>query len=406
MKKTKEKKGSSGGKDWEKRLSEKASKESSREKAGTGGLENKLSIRNRVFTFGGEKLGKKIKGAVVDFAYLNTYYGKKFSEDEQNIPKCFAISEDGEDMEPHENVTKPQNGTCEGCPKNEWGSGRGRGKACAERRRLAIIDENDLEDADSVAEAEWAMLELPPTSITNWSSFVAECTKKLNRPYYTVMVEIAFDADASYPIVTFSIEEKIKDKGVCEALEKLNEDGEIREMLMKPYDSTDDEDDEDDEDEDEDDKPRNKNKSKSKKSKSDKKSTKKRGSSEDDDEDDDEDDEDDKKSRKKRKSKKDDDDDDSDDEDSDDEDDEEDDEDDDEDDEGKKGKGIRGSKRRSKDDDDGDDDDDDEDEDDDDEDAKPKRKGKAKRRAKDEDDDEEDEEDSKTKRKKGSRFGK
>lgn len=418
------KKEKSKGKDWEKDLEKEASEDSAREKSGTGGLGNRLSIRNRRFTFGGENLGRTIKGVIVDFIYLRTFYGKKFDEDEPNIPRCFALSTDGEDVEPHENVDKPINPQCEDCPKNEWGSGKGRAKACQDRRRMGLIHEDDLDDVEN---ATIAILEIPVTSLKNWSKFVKECKDKLQRPVYGVLCELGFDEDESYPVVTFTVDSKIKDKETVDAIKELREP--LRDQLLTPYEesSNDDDDDEkpkkgkkgkkskdDDDDEGEDDKP----KRKKKKAKDDdeddddedddkpkrkgKKASKDDGDDdEDEDSDDDEDDEDEdedekpKKGKKKRKEK---DDDDEDDDDADDEDDEDDDEDDEEDDKGKKGKGVRGSKRRSKSDDDDDDDDDDEDEDDDDDDAGSGRKGKSSKGKEDKG--------GKAKRKKGSRFGK
>lgn len=405
----KEKEKGKKGKDWEKELEKEATDDSAREKSGTGGLGDRLSIRNRRFTFGGENLGRTIKGVIVDFVYLRTFYGKKFDEDEPNIPRCFALSADGEDIEPHENVDKPINPQCEDCPKNEWGSGKGRAKACQDRRRMGLIHEDDLDDIEN---ATIAILEIPVTSLKNWSKFVKECKDKLQRPVYGVLCELGFDEDESYPVVTFTVDSKIKDKETVDAIKELRDD--LRVKLMTPYDesSDDDEDDkkskskgkkgkkgkskdDDDDDEDEDEKPKKKGKSKKTKDEDDE-------DDEDDDEDEDEDDEDDddrrKNVKKKRKEKDDDDDEDDTDEDDDDEDDEEDDEDDEEDDKGKKGKSVRGSKRGTKDDDDDDDDDDDEDEDDDDEDAGSGRKGKSSKSKEDKG--------GKAKRKKGSRFGK
>lgn len=416
------KKEKSKGKDWEKDLEKEASEDSAREKSGTGGLGNRLSIRNRRFTFGGENLGRTIKGVIVDFVYLRTFYGKKFDEDEPNIPRCFALSTDGEDVEPHENVDKPINPQCEDCPKNEWGSGKGRAKACQDRRRMGLIHEDDLDDVEN---ATIAILEIPVTSLKNWSKFVKECKDKLQRPVYGVLCELGFDEDESYPVVTFTVDSKIKDKETVDAIKELREP--LREQLMTPYEESSDDDDEkpkkgkngkkskdDDDDEDEDDKPKRKKKKakdddeddddedddkpkrKGKKASKDDDDEDEDEDSDDDDEDDDDEDEKPKKGKKKRKEK--DDDDDEDDDDADDEDDEDDDEDDEEDDKGKKGKGVRGSKRRSKSDDDDDDDDDDEDEDDDDDDAGSGRKGKSSKGKEDKG--------GKAKRKKGSRFGK
>jgi hypothetical protein len=381
-------KGSSDA-DWEKELAKKASKNSAREKSRGGGARNKISIRKRRYTLGEEKFGREMKVVILDFVYLNTHYAGKFSEDKPNIPRCFALSEDGEDMVPHENVKKPINDECDGCPFNEWGSGKGRAKKCQGRRRLAVLHADDIETAEDVAEAEIAMVELPVTSIKHWGKYTKELDNEVHRPVHSVITLMGFDEDESYPVPTFELEEKITDKEVVDALEARIE--EARKMLMEPFDATgsdkdDDDEDEDEDDEDEDDDDDDRKSRRSKKSKSSKKSKYRRDKDEDDDDDDDEDDDDE-------------------DDDEDDEEDEEEDEDDDEDDEegdakrkrSGRGKAKRaGRKSRDADDDDDDDDEDDEDDDEADEDDDEDE---------DEDDGDEDDKPKKGKRK-GSRFSK
>lgn len=388
-------------KDWESKLAKEASTERAREKAKGGGLGNQISTAKKRFSFGGEVVGdnkgRTLRGVIVDFVYLRTYYGKKFVEGEGGIPRCFAMSEDGEDMEPHDNSPKKQAKACEGCPRAEWGSGAGRAQACSDRRRLAFLHEDDIADADTVAEANWGQLTLAPTSLKNWSKFLKECEEKLSRPTYAVIAELSFDEDQNYPVLVFEAAEKIKDKDVVEAIKARRE--ELREELLTPFEGASDDDDDEDDD---DDKPK-----KSKKTSKKVKSKPKKDEDEDDedeDDDDDDDDEDEKpaKKSKKRKQKDEDDDDEEDDEDDDDDDDEDDDEDDEDDapkSKKKGGKKLGKGKRKSSDDDDDDDDDDDEDDADD---RKSSSKKKGSKKAKDDDEDD----DKPAKKRKGSRFGK
>jgi len=353
---------------WEKDLAKEASRSSAREKSRGGGGGNKISIRKRRYTLGEEKLGREMKVVVLDFIYLNTLYKGKFREDKPNIPSCFALSEDGEDMAPHKNVKKPPNEECDGCPFNEWGSGKGRAKACQGRRRLALIHVDDIESAEDVAEAAIATIDLPVTSVqkkgkdNTWGAYVKTLDNEVHRPSYSVVTLMSFDEDEAYPVPTFELEEKIKDQEVVEALKERIE--EARKLLMEPFEGTGGKD-EDDEDEDDDDR-KSRRKSKSKK-------TKYRRDEEDDDGDDEEDDDDE-------------------DDDEDDEDDDEDDEDDEEDDEederrgkrsvrkggSKSGKDGRRSRSSSKSDEESDEDEDeDDDEDDEDEDDEPKSKKRS-----------------------------
>jgi hypothetical protein len=400
--------------DWEEELAKEANDEAAREKARAGGgMENRISIRNRKFSLGGELVdketkGKSFRGVIVDFAYLRTYYDTKYDEENPGPPTCFALSEDGEDMKPHKNSGEAQARACEKCPMSEPGSGGGKRQACAARRRLGIIHIDDMEDADAVAEATVAVMEIPVMSIRNWSKFVKACKSDHARPFYAVVCKFGFDGDADYPVVTFEPDEEIDDEDVVKALQERREA--VREMLMTPYEqaaasggkkkrkSKDDEDDDNDGDED-DKKRRSKDDADDDEDEDDKPTRKKRRSKDEDDDDEDEDDGD-KKSRrrsrdddedddeedekpKRRRGKKDEDEDDDEDDDDEDEDDADEEEDEKEDRKSRKSRGKAGKR-----------DDDDEDEDD-----KPARK---KRGSKDEDDDEEDE----PRRKRGSRFGK
>lgn len=70
-------------------------------------------------------------------------------------------------------------GECETCPLNEWGSGRqGRGKACNERRQLAILRPGQVLPT---------LLSLPPSSIKSWDQFKVASLNKRKRYYQRVV---------------------------------------------------------------------------------------------------------------------------------------------------------------------------------------------------------------------------
>lgn len=385
---------------WEKELAKKATKERAREKASSGGTQQ-LSIKGRRFTYGGENLGRELRGIIVDFTYLKSWYAKEYKEGKGDVPDCFAISTDGEDMVPHDNSADTQAKTCEKCPHNEWGSGKtARSKACSDRRRLGIIHIDDAGTAEDVSEANVVPLTMPPTSLRNWSKYVKELSDSVGRPVWSVVTKITFDQDSDWPKLVFEIEEKL-DKSIAKAVEARIE--EVREQLMEPF---------PEKEEDADDKPRKK---------------KPRDEEEDEDEYEEEDEKPAKKVKKKAKPV-------DDDEDEEDEDEEEDEDDDDTDDEDEGGRGRKGGKKSSKstkrkdEEDEEDDDEDSEDDEDDDEDDKPAKRrssktsggkfgGKSSKKSgkssRDEDEDEEedeeeeddeDEEDEKPAKKKKSRF--
>jgi len=63
------------------------------------------------------------------------YYGGTYVDGSNNAPICASAQGD----KPDPGVPEPQNPTCAGCPNNEWGSGQGKGKACKDHRRLAVL---------------------------------------------------------------------------------------------------------------------------------------------------------------------------------------------------------------------------------------------------------------------------
>jgi len=251
MKKDKAKKKPNRDSDWEKQMEEEAETESTREKSG-GGVGNVISIKGRKFTLAGESLGRELKCVVIDTVYLNSWYSKKYTEDSQgSIPACFAVSPELADMAPHENSKKPQADACAECPKNEWGSGGKRRKACRQGRKLAVIDLEEAGDAESIEGAEIALINVPPTSVKKWGTYVKDVKARFSRPFWAVATTVTFDQDADYPILEFDTDEKL-DKEVTLAIKERRE--EIRELLMTPFQADDDDGDDDDDDE-EDEKP-------------------------------------------------------------------------------------------------------------------------------------------------------
>src|SRR6266496_6226194 len=105
---------------------------------------------------GAEIPGNKIMVVVLDHIIEYAWYEGAFDPNNPQPPACFAFGRDEKTMTPHEKAADIQNDTCAGCPQNEFGSALvGKGKACKNSRRLALITQSDLED---VAGAEVAFL--------------------------------------------------------------------------------------------------------------------------------------------------------------------------------------------------------------------------------------------------------
>lgn len=64
-----------------------------------------------------------------------TWYKGAYQEGNSGAPDCASL--DG--ITPDPGVPEPQSKLCVKCPHNEWGSGPGRGKACQDQKRMAVL---------------------------------------------------------------------------------------------------------------------------------------------------------------------------------------------------------------------------------------------------------------------------
>ena len=151
---------------------------------------NFISTRGGRLSYQGNEIpGNKMNVVVIASMMENHYYTDRFDPDNLSSPKCFAFSEDGQGMAPHELSAEKQAETCAACPHNQFGSADvGRGKACKNIRKLGIITEDGLED---VGAAELAVLKVPVTSVKEWGSYVNLLNSNFSLPAFAVLTEIS-----------------------------------------------------------------------------------------------------------------------------------------------------------------------------------------------------------------------
>jgi hypothetical protein len=174
----------------------------------------------------------KMRVVVVDHVLINSFYEGKFDPEDPTIPICYAFGTNAHLMEPHSDSEKPQSKQCDGCPQNEWGTADvGRGKACKNGVRLALMVEGDLDD---VATAEIAYLQLPPTSGKPWAGYVRQIAEVQHRPPLGVITEIQWLADpkTQFKIVPRYIE-NIEDMEILGALIEKNK--KVSKEIQFPY---------------------------------------------------------------------------------------------------------------------------------------------------------------------------
>ena len=244
---------------YRKKMAEKANQYADEEKTGS----NFITTRGGILTYGEEELpGNEMLVIILDAIHENTFYPDKFDPDFMLPPKCFAFNRVEKDLQPHENVLDEddegaedsffelQAEWCDECPHAEWGSAdTGRGKACTNRRRLAIIPagrfvqkgkktkDTEMEVFDDPAHfraADIAFLKLPVTSTKNWSKYVHGLNKEFQVPPFAVLTHVYLRPDPKTQFkVFFDCIEVIEDEDILKILFDRNE--EAMEAIEQPY---------------------------------------------------------------------------------------------------------------------------------------------------------------------------
>jgi len=160
----------------------------------------RIGLKSGVMTYAGQPLaGNKMEAIVLCASFRNVWYAGRYDPNNIVNPSCFALAMSDKEMAPHGNVGKPQHSSCAGCPKGEWGSdpNGGRGKACKQTRRLILLPASAVDTGpEALATAELAVLDLPVTSVKNYSSFVNVLTASAGVPTYAAVTEISVSPDA------------------------------------------------------------------------------------------------------------------------------------------------------------------------------------------------------------------
>lgn len=223
-------KGNSAIMNWDDELMKEAQEASAKEKA-PGSF---ISFKAGQISLGGAAVpGNKVEVIVVDNIFENVYYAGKYDPDEPKPPTCYAFGRDEEELSPHDKSHEKQHDQCKGCPLNEYGSAdQGKGKACKNTRRLAIISTNGL-DAAAIADAEVYYAKLPVTSTKNWAFYVKGVAANYNRPPWAMKTEMSTQPDPKSQFkVVFRPTDPVDNK-VLGALKTKRE--EVMQAIEFPY---------------------------------------------------------------------------------------------------------------------------------------------------------------------------
>lgn len=160
-----------------------------------------ISTKGEQFQIGDNLLPDELQLIVVAEALLNVYYDSEYDPANPTSPACFAVmpAEKGAETKivSHETSPNRQGGVefkCQGCEMNQFGSAeRGKGKACGNYRRLAVVFADDPKLRDGSETPTWGILNLPPTSLGDWGKFVQGLERVEHRPPEGAIIKFTFD---------------------------------------------------------------------------------------------------------------------------------------------------------------------------------------------------------------------
>jgi hypothetical protein len=136
-------------------------------------------------TINGEEDAKEFTGVIVGIKTVRSFWQEEFSG-EGNPPDCY--SDDGVVGHGDPGVA------CASCPLNVFGSAKGAGKACKERRLLFVLRENDFLPV---------VVALPPASIQPFKKFLMRLSSQ-GLPYSSVVTSFTLEKDKNSGGIVFS----------------------------------------------------------------------------------------------------------------------------------------------------------------------------------------------------------
>jgi len=221
---------------WDERLAVQATDAAASERPAV----SKISLRAGVMSYMDSPIPDNNLDCIVLASCIeHVWYDSDFDPDVITPPACFALASLGTGdsaIVPHEVVPSPVHENCGGCPKFEWGSGKGRGKACSSRRRLALIPATALDNPDTIAAAEIAVLGVPVTSVKKWGTYVNVLSSSFQRPPWAMVTNISA---APHPKTMFTVNFKAVRKVESEVLAALEQSiDNATNIIFQPFDMT------------------------------------------------------------------------------------------------------------------------------------------------------------------------
>lgn len=156
-----------------------------------------ISTRGGVLTYGDHQLPEPFPVIILDECVEYAYYEGEWDPSRIETPACFALSAPvtqtegilGEGLKPHKLAESPQSEECATCWANVFGSGKGNGKACGNRRRLLVAAAKPAHG--DLANTDVALMKIPPTGLKTWDNYVRTLSRGYGLPPEGVVTNLS-----------------------------------------------------------------------------------------------------------------------------------------------------------------------------------------------------------------------
>jgi len=212
---------------WEARIQQYAKRDAATAKGAAGWPY--ISTKGGVFKVEETRLEELPPMIVLGTVFENSFFAGLYDADHASAPTCFAIGTEEENLAPPESLgdqrqciqTEPTSPKCSGCWANVFGTGeRGKGKACKNTRRLALLPADEL-SVGSLSQAQCFMLRLSVTSVKQYASYANKVARSLEIPLFMLRTRIRIEPD---PKTQFKI--------LFEPYDIVEQDGRVLPLLI------------------------------------------------------------------------------------------------------------------------------------------------------------------------------
>lgn len=164
----------------------------------------------------GRKSDGPLELIILDFVSFNAMYEGRYDPNNIQPPVCFSIGTVVQQMVPSANAPEPQSTSCATCPMNQFGSD-GNGKACKNKRRLAVLPA-DFDESTPIY-----TLEVSPTGLKAFDKFVSSLASTQRKVPAQLVTEVGFDEARDYPTLTFKAIQPLEADVVAEVFSRIEE---------------------------------------------------------------------------------------------------------------------------------------------------------------------------------------